>query len=164
MIFPTDSFFSEDCQEEWTLERGQPLLLSLAWSRMEIFIILFGGAEYSNEHTREEWKILTGITKLLIYCINCIFGSNVTRLIVKHRCRFCSVLMGQDSMWYILLWIAHLSKVSKLSLTEATEVLFLLQFLLLEGAYIILHLSGSSFPVHQVFLSNLLCVRYSSEF
>jgi len=42
---------------------------------MGIFIILFGGVEYSNEHTTEEWKILTGITKLLTYCI---FGSNVT--------------------------------------------------------------------------------------
>lgn len=124
-------------------------------------IILFGGTEYSNEHTTEEWKILTGITKLLTYYVNCTFGSNVmVDAIVEHHCRFCSVLMvQQDSLWYRLKWTAHFSKVSKLFVTEATgEVLFLLNFLLLRGACIILHLLGFSFPVHQVFLINILCV------
>lgn len=60
-------------------------------------IILFGGTEYSNEHTTEEWKILTGITKLLTYYVNCTFGSNVmVDAIVGHHCRFCSVLMVQQ--------------------------------------------------------------------
>lgn len=40
--------------------------------------------------------------------------------IIPIKSIFCSILMGQDSTWYILLWITHFSKASQLSPTEAT--------------------------------------------
>lgn len=97
--FPTDSFFWRRLLREMKSGTGSGFVTLFSLIKNEN-IILFGGTEYSNEHTTEEFKILMGITKLLTYYVNCTFGSNVmVDAIVEHHCRFCSVLMvQQDSL------------------------------------------------------------------
>lgn len=116
------------------------------------------------------------IWRYWILYVNCISGSNITMdIILGHHCSetipskpiFCSILMGKlDSIWYVLPWITHFSKVSKLSLREATIEYYTISasiffFLRKKSLFCIFQ---DFFCTIQVFIINLFCARYSTGF